>query len=426
MEIKFIGQGYNLDKGASLAEELIRGLNSEEFSCFKCLVAFASPSGVSGLTPHILKSKKHIDTYQIIVGLDNFGTSKEALEELLLWEVKSYVYHSRSHNIFHPKIYLFEGKENSMVIVGSNNLTEFGLVKNIEGAIMVKYTQNEENKVIKEIKNYFQNLLDNTDVNLKILTQELIDDLYATEKILPNEEKRKKLHDEKYGNSTEKAGKDSLVEKRVSDFFGTTPLQSNPKDFKPKRKLRSTEKIKSVKKEKTEQKEIQSSLKKPIFHPWAFNKNNIVLIAEIGKGERWKQVNFPIEMFEEFFGAKIGDNSYHIKLRHLEQDGNLGEIENRKAVSVKSRNFRFEIGAATSDYPNKDRPIGVFIKIASDKFLYSLLMPSISQYSNVKTFLLDKYTGPSRNLSRIISDAKSLKKECSTLSFWEMSLFTNQ
>lgn len=426
MEITFIGQGYNLEQDTSVAEELMQGLNNKQFNCFKCLVAFASPSGVSGLTPHILKSKKHIDTHQVIVGLDNFGTSKEALEELLLWGVNSYVYHSRSHNIFHPKIYLFEGKEDSMVIIGSNNLTEFGLVKNIEGAIMINYTQNEENKVIKDIKNYFENLLDSTDVNLKIITQELIDDLYATEKILPNEEKRKKIHDEKYGNITEKLDKDTSLEKKISDFFGTTPLQSNPKGFKPKRKLDSIKKIKSVKKERAEQKKIEPYLKKPILHPWAFNNSNIVLIAEIGKGERWKQVNFPIETFKEFFGAKIGDNSYHIKLRHLDQDGNLGEIENRQAVSVKSRNYRFEIGAATSQYPDKDRPIGVFIKIASDKFLYSLLMPKIPQHSNVKAFLLDKYTGPRRNLSRIISDTKSLKKECPTLSFWEMDLLTNQ
>mgnify|MGYP003397566548 CR=1 FL=1 len=29
-----------------------------------------------------------------------------------------------------------------------------------------------------------------------------------------------------------------------------------------------------------------------------------VLIAEIGGGPRWKQVNFPIAIFEDFFGAE--------------------------------------------------------------------------------------------------------------------------
>jgi len=149
------------------------------------------------------------------------------------------------------------------------------------------------------------------------------------------------------------------------------------------------------------------------------------MIGQIGKGERWKQVNFPVKMFEDFFGAKRGDNSYHIKLRHLDQKTNLGEVENRQAVSVKSKNFRFEIAAATTNYPDKGRPIGIFIKIASDKFLYSLLMPNISQYSSVKTFLVDEYSGANRNLFRVISNVKNLKKECPALSFWKSDLFTN-
>lgn len=54
-----------------------------------------------------------------------------------------------------------------------------------------------------------------------------------------------------------------------------------------------------------------------------------MLIAEIGGGPRWKQVNFPVEIFENFFGAERGNNSYNIELINIAQNGSLGDIEIR-------------------------------------------------------------------------------------------------
>ena len=115
-----------------------------------------------------------------------------------------------------------------------------------------------------------------------------------------------------------------------------------------------------------------------------------VLIAEIGGGPRWKQVNFTVDIFENFFGAERGNNSYNIQLINIAKDGTLGDIEIRQAVSVASHNYRFEIHCAETEraYPgNAKRPIGLFIKIDNNQFLYQVLWYDHPSYKQIKKFL---------------------------------------
>ncbi len=51
---------------------------------------------------------------------------------------------------------------------------------------------------------------------------------------------------------------------------------------------------------------------------WQFYPDCEVLIAEIPRsGNRWKQANFDIDTFQNFFGATPGDNSQRILLRNI-------------------------------------------------------------------------------------------------------------
>ena len=139
---------------------------------------------------------------------------------------------------------------------------------------------------------------------------------------------------------------------------------------------------------------------------------NQVLIAEIGSGPRWKQVNFPIEIFESFFGAERGDNKYKIELLNIAKDGTLGDVEERQAVTVKSNNFRFEINCSETRgaYPgDQDRPIGLFIKLGNSEFLYQVLMPDYPVYSKIKAYL-DIEANPKRKkeLKRVIVDVEAI------------------
>lgn len=376
MDTKIIGQGYNLDADTSVAKELIEQFNSKRYDSFTCLVAFASVGGISALTPYILAEKERGVKVKVILGIDQRGTSKEALEEVLKWGVEAKIYHTQSVNIFHPKIYLFENTDIFTLIVGSNNLTTMGLVKNIECSLLIKDTKGEHT-VHNDFYVYWKSILDGVDVNLKPITQELIDELYA-EKLIPTESERT----EKYDNGRDRTPS-TPTSRRIS--FNGAKIQRNPEGFVPKRRQVKTKRI-------TKTKNV-SNPNQPII---TFSEESLlvngeeVLIAEIGGGPRWKQVNFPVDIFENFFGAERGNNSYNIELMNIAQDGSLGDIETRQAVSVKSHNYRFEIHCAETEgaYPgNNKRPIGLFVKIDNDQFLYQVLLHDHPAYKKIKKYL---------------------------------------
>ena len=80
MDTKIIGQGYNLDADTSVAKELITQFKSKRYDSFTCLVAFASFGGISALTPYIIEERERGVNIKIILGIDQKGTSKEALD----------------------------------------------------------------------------------------------------------------------------------------------------------------------------------------------------------------------------------------------------------------------------------------------------------------------------------------------------------
>ena len=102
--------------------------------------------------------------------------------------------------------------------------------------------------------------------------------------------------------------------------------------------------------------------------------NAEVLIAEIpASGDRWSQANFDLENYRNFFGANEAVGNRLVIFRHVNEDGTMAEYErNRPPVTVKSRNFRFELAAASGPpYPNGEfRPIAVFVRIVGRTFFY--------------------------------------------------------
>lgn len=378
MDTKIIGQGYNLDVDTSVGKELIEQFNSKRYDSFTCLVAFASYGGISALTPYIIQEKERGVKIKVILGIDQKGTSKEALEEVLSWGVESKIYHTQSMNIFHPKIYLFENTDIFTLIVGSNNLTTMGLVKNIECSLLIKDTKSEHS-VHNDFYVYWKSILDGTEANLYPITQELIDKLYNNNIITLESERS-----DKYDN-----GRDKIVTNRKQFIsFNEAKLQRNPLGFSPKGRQIRAKQITQTKAPNDPNQYItsESYVSLPI-------NGEEVLIAEIGGGPRWKQVNFPIEIFENFFGAERDNNSYNIELININQDGSLGEVETRKAVSVKSHNYRFEIHCKETGkaYPgNNKRPIGLFIKLDNRRFLYQILLSNHPAYKPIKQFLYNE------------------------------------
>jgi len=367
METIIIGQGYNIEEDSSVGKELIKLFESKIYDNFTCLVAFASYGGVSALTRFINEGKVRGMKIKVILGVDQKATSKEALEEVLTWNVDARIYHTNSNNIFHPKVYLFENRDIFTLIVGSNNLTVPGLVQNIECSLLIKDTI-DPSSIHDDFYRYWKGMLEGTETHLYPVTQKLIDDLFR-DKVITSEDLRSKRYDDG-------ADKKKKTNEKAITFRNTT-IQKFPEGFRPKRLV----KVKRVETIMDTTKEVEKSVK----------IGNAVLIAEIPKaGSRWKQANFSQNVFENFFGAKKGDNSYKVKLTNIKKDGTLGEVVESPSVTVKSKNYRFELRCDETNQPypsGDDRPIGLFIKEDTQNYMYQDLMPSDNIYKKIKDYL---------------------------------------
>ncbi|WP_295635383.1 phospholipase D family protein [Novosphingobium sp.] len=122
-----------------------------------------------------------------------------------------------------------------------------------------------------------------------------------------------------------------------------------------------------------------------------------ILIAEIGKGDRWKQANFPYLVMQGYFGVNPTGNGY-IDLIPVDLNGTASAPVSTKAVNVQSKNYRLELGSvAGMAFPASGRPIAVFRKVGSAQFRYHVFFPSDPSYAALQTGLTQLYQGPLAN-----------------------------
>ena len=124
----------------------------------------------------------------LVVGVDLFGTSKEALETLLATGAPVSVVKNKSPgHTFHPKLYLFEAPTDSAVlIVTSSNWTEGGMFNNYEGGIKVRFDlQGGDLQEYQRIKGKLAPILSPSGQKVLPLTAPLIATLEARGEIVP-------------------------------------------------------------------------------------------------------------------------------------------------------------------------------------------------------------------------------------------------
>jgi len=119
-------------------------LGQKKFNSFTGISAFASESGIYGLSGHLNSAKKNFKNLNLIIGVDLEGTSKEALEEILALNINSYIFYQLEPPVFHPKIYLFEGDKEVKLILGSSNLTRGGLFTNVESSMLIEFDSKDK------------------------------------------------------------------------------------------------------------------------------------------------------------------------------------------------------------------------------------------------------------------------------------------
>lgn len=113
-----------------------------------------------------------------------------------------------------------------------------------------------------------------------------------------------------------------------------------------------------------------------------------VLVAEVPRsGDRWKQINFDQQTYRRYFGVPAGV-AKHVVFRQVRSDGAVGPPERRVAVAVASKNYRFEVGAASGlPYPRNGHPIVLFNQVGEAEFRYMLLLPGDQGYRPVQALL---------------------------------------
>lgn len=195
MKTTFLGQGFEYSSVDAIGNYIVKYLNQQDFHSFTGISAFASEAGIFGLSGHFQTAKKVYKNLSLIVGIDQEGTSKEALEEILILNIDSYIFYQNEAPIFHPKIYLFEGGKEIKLIIGSSNLTSRGLFRNVESSLLIEFDikDQEGTVLLASLKTYYKTLFDYSDPNLFKISQVVIDD-FTARGIVPDEIERKKIY----------------------------------------------------------------------------------------------------------------------------------------------------------------------------------------------------------------------------------------
>ncbi|MGN7721986.1 phospholipase D family protein [Chitinophaga sp. 22620] len=318
--------------------------------------AFASKGGIEILfKDSVFDSLLERGEYSLIIGIDEITNlaSLEILHNIKTARpsltVKAFDHNNRG-SLFHPKLSYFKNQnESGTLIVGSGNLTLGGLRRNREAFSLIQLS-NEE---FQRIEQYWNAWLLHSDQLLKEID---------------NPDVIRKARDNQYVRRARIIRPDEEVEVEIDALpEGVDEIEILHQDG------------------------------------WQFYPDSEVLIAEIPRsGDRWKQANFDIDTFRNFFGAIPGDNSQRILLRNINDDFSMSEIEVRPSVSVVSQNYRFELDAASGLlYPNEGKPIGVFVKVTTRMFLYHLYMPDQPLYAELNEWLQTNWTGREDRMKRI-------------------------
>lgn len=110
-------------------------------------IAFLKYSGIKVIEKSLNQCLKNNGSVEIIAGLDFKTTDPQSMHYLIQLQkstpnLKFYCYGDKDVNknniVFHPKIYLFQGKMETTGIVGSTNLTGGGLMTNFEANVIFK------------------------------------------------------------------------------------------------------------------------------------------------------------------------------------------------------------------------------------------------------------------------------------------------
>ena len=224
MIVEFLGQGLYDEEIETSGNHICSALNNDFFNEITFFVAFLRRTGLSQIIKFLKKAKTDNKNITFFVGIDQKVTSKQALEKLLELQIPCFIYNTENY-IYHPKVFLFEGNDKNRITVGSSNFTNNGLFNNVEASLLLDFTSQDKSglKVLNQLKNYYSPLLEYTEPNLKIVTQEYVDKLYD-EGLLSNEDFEGENTSQNLNKTYDKSKK---IRKPSSEELGNIDIKEN-------------------------------------------------------------------------------------------------------------------------------------------------------------------------------------------------------
>lgn len=344
----------------ALGECLVKEIENGHYSTFRFAVAYARLSGVNLLKPYLDEFKSEGRTIIGTVGIDQRNTSIEAISELKSLCDHLYVFHNENPYItFHDKAYMLESHDRYWLAIGSNNMTEGGLLKNDEACIVLVGKGSTPTRMAELFAHY-------TDVESPYcleIDDATLNDLKAGGYILPESELRKASSARK--TSAESQGSGLFARKDSTNGSVSHPSTQTKPKAAPSSPPSSEE----------EQEPAEYMMK----------------YAAKGGG-RAKQVQFNMDIQKNFFHLKNGEE---VSLQEMRGPGasSPARIERRVVVlSDVNRNVRLEVEGATilNEYYPKDpstKPIILMKRISKKFFRYMLLMPGDAGYPEMNARL---------------------------------------
>jgi HKD family nuclease len=219
--MKVILQPFSDERLGDLLKATLNGKNGA-FHSFQAAIAFVKKSGVHHISTELKSFISEGNSVRIIVGIDQYVTSYDGLKYLLeavgsLGEI--WINHTKGIMpvTFHPKLYLFEGEQTALLIIGSGNLTSGGLYTNDEAfsVNLLDLQQAGDKQVLDEAKQALAKWSDTTLENVKQLDENLLRLLTDRGYIRTEEFSRTETEDE--------ASK-SFIKQEQPDEPASTPL----------------------------------------------------------------------------------------------------------------------------------------------------------------------------------------------------------
>lgn len=230
LRLRFIGQGLGPEKSSTVGDLIIESLESKEYISFKTFIAFVSTGGLRNTIDQIIAFRDKGGDIRLYLGVDLNATSKEALEQLLAYKIESYVVYSPNNIIYHPKVYTFEGKKVTRVIIGSSNFTESGLFQSIEASVCVDFSNEDENGInfLTDVYDYYNQVINLKHPSCQKLTPSILRLLVENKIVLPEKIIRAKNNkvNQEYGR------RDATKHNKLLEVFAKIRPKRPPKGFK--------------------------------------------------------------------------------------------------------------------------------------------------------------------------------------------------